>query len=198
SIPRDLFESEFFGHTKGSFTGAVRDRVGRFQLADGGTLFLDEVAEIPLDLQSKLLRVLQEGEFERVGEDRTRQVSVRVIAATNRNLFREVEAGRFRLDLYFRLSVFPLEVPPLRDRLEDIQILAANFFAQAAKRMHCPIPVLTRTNVEDLTHYTWPGNIRELQNVIDRAVILAGGGTLRFNLQEANNPVSAGLKPTTS
>jgi len=198
SIPHDLFESEFFGHAKGSFTGALRDRVGRFQLADGGTLFLDEVAEIPLDLQSKLLRVLQEGEFERVGEDRTRQVSVRVIAATNRNLLREVEAGRFRQDLYFRLSVFPLKVPPLRDRLEDIPILAANFFAQAAKRMHRPIPVLTRTNVEDLTHYTWPGNIRELQNVIERAVILAGGGTLRFNLQEANNPVSAGLKPTTS
>jgi transcriptional regulator with GAF, ATPase, and Fis domain len=197
SIPRDLFESEFFGHTKGSFTGALRDRVGRFQLADGGTLFLDEVAEIPLESQSKLLRVLQEGEFERVGEDRTRHVSVRVIAATNRNLEQEVEAGRFRRDLYFRLSVFPLKAPPLRDRLEDIPILAANFLAQAAKRMHCPIPVLTRSNVEDLTRYAWPGNIRELQNVIERAVILAGGGPLRFSLYESADPLAAGLKPTT-
>jgi transcriptional regulator with GAF, ATPase, and Fis domain len=198
SIPRDLFESEFFGPAKGSFTGALRDRVGRFQLADGGTLFLDEVAEIPLESQSKLLRVLQEGEFERVGEDSTRQVSVRVIAATNRNLEQEVEAGRFRRDLYFRLSVFPLKVPPLRDRLEDIPILAASFLAQAAKRMHCPIPVLTRNNVEDLTRYPWPGNIRELQNVVERALILAGRGTLRFSLHESADPVSAGLKPTVS
>jgi transcriptional regulator with GAF, ATPase, and Fis domain len=198
SIPRDLFESEFFGHTKGSFTGAVRDRVGRFQLADGGTLFLDEVAEIPLELQSKLLRVLQEGEFERVGEDHTRQVSVRVIAATNRNLEQEVEAGRFRRDLYYRLSVFPLKVPPLRDRLEDIPILAASFLAQAAKRIHCPaVPLLTRDNVEDLKRYAWPGNIRELQNVIERAVILARGGPLHFALHESADTAAAGTKPTT-
>jgi transcriptional regulator with GAF, ATPase, and Fis domain len=196
SIPRDLFESEFFGHAKGSFTGAVRDRVGRFQLADGGTLFLDEVAEIPLELQSKLLRVLQEGEFERVGEDRTRQVSVRVIAATNRDLKQEVEAGRFRRDLYFRLNVFPLKVPPLRDRLEDIPILAASFLVQAAKRMHCPLPALTRNNVEDLTRYAWPGNIRELQNVIERALILARDGPLRFSLHESADPLAAaGPKP---
>ena len=198
SIPRDLFESEFFGHTKGSFTGALRDRVGRFQLADGGTLFLDEVAEIPLESQSKLLRVLQEGEFERVGEDRTRQVSVRVIAATNRNLEQEVEAGRFRRDLYFRLSVFPLKVPPLRDRLQDIPILAASFLAQTAKRMHCPVPVLTQSNVEDLTRYAWPGNIRELQNVMERATILAAGGPLRFALQESADPVPAERKATTT
>lgn len=197
SVPRDLFESEFFGHTKGSFTGALRDRIGRFQLADGGTLFLDEVAEIPVELQSKLLRVLQEGEFERVGEDHTRHVSVRLIAATNRNLEQEVEDGRFRRDLYFRLSVFPFRVPPLRERLEDIPILAASFLAQAAKRMHCPSPVLTRNNVEDLTRYAWPGNIRELQNVIERAVILAAGGPLRFSLQESTGPVATGLKPTT-
>jgi len=197
SIPRDLFESEFFGHTKGSFTGAVRDRIGRFQLADGGTLFLDEVAEIPIELQSKLLRVLQEGEFERVGEDHTRHVSVRVIAATNRNLEQEVEAGRFRQDLYYRLSVFPLKVPPLRERLEDIPILAASFLEQAAKRIHCPVPVLTRSNVDDLTRYAWPGNIRELQNVIERAVILTGGGTLRFSLRESTDTVVAGLKPKT-
>src|SRR5439155_2457444 len=197
SIPRDLFESEFFGHAKGSFTGAVRDRIGRFQLADGGTLFLDEVAEIPIELQSKLLRVLQEGEFERVGEDHTRHVSVRVIAATNRNLEQEVEAGRFRQDLYYRLSVFPLKVPPLRERLEDIPILASSFLEQAAKRIHCPVPVLTRNNVEDLTRYAWPGNIRELQNVIERAVILTGGGTLRFSLRESTDTVVAGLKPKT-
>jgi transcriptional regulator with GAF, ATPase, and Fis domain len=196
SIPRDLFESEFFGHAKGSFTGALRDRVGRFELADGGTLFLDEVAEIPLESQSKLLRVLQEGEFERVGEDRTRHVSVRVIAATNRNLEQEVEAGRFRRDLYFRLSVFPLQVPPLRDRLADIPILAATFVAHAAKRMHCPLPVLTRNNIEDLTQYAWPGNVRELQNVIERAVILAGGGPIRFSLHDSGDP-QAGPKLAT-
>ncbi len=191
SIPRDLFESEFFGHTKGSFTGAVRDRVGRFQLADGGTLFLDEVAEIPFELQSKLLRVLQEGEFERVGDDRTRHVNVRIIAATNRNLEQEVEAGRFRRDLYFRLSVFPLKAPPLRERLDDIPILATRFLAQAARRMHCPAATLTQSNVEDLVRYSWPGNIRELQNVIERAVILARGGALRFSLHEPTDQTPA-------
>jgi transcriptional regulator with GAF, ATPase, and Fis domain len=195
SVPRDLFESEFFGHAKGSFTGALRDRVGRFQLADGGTLFLDEVAEIPVELQSKLLRVLQEGEFERIGEDHTRRVSVRVIAATNRDLKQEVNAGRFRHDLYFRLGVFPLKVPPLRDRLEDIPILAASFLEQAAKRMHCPVPVLTRRHVEDLTRYDWPGNVRELQNVIERAVILARGGPLRFSLHESADTASAAPQP---
>jgi transcriptional regulator with GAF, ATPase, and Fis domain len=141
--------------------------------------------------------VLQEGEFERVGEDHTRQVSVRVIAATNRDLEQEVEAGRFRRDLYFRLGVFPLKVPPLRERLEDIPLLAASFLEQAAKRIHCPVPVLTRSNVDDLTRYAWPGNIRELQNVIERAVILAGGGPLRFSLRESNDTVGAALKPTT-
>jgi transcriptional regulator with GAF, ATPase, and Fis domain len=188
SIPRELFESEFFGHVKGSFTGALRDRVGRFQLADAGTLFLDEVAEIPVELQSKLLRVLQEGEFERVGEDRTHQISVRVIAATNRNLEQEVKAGRFRQDLYFRLSVFPLKVPPLRNRLEDVPILAASFLEQAAKRMHCSATFLTRENVQELTSYDWPGNVRELQNVIERAVILSRGGPLRFDLDESARP----------
>src|SRR6185369_3660846 len=193
SIPRELFESEFFGHARGSFTSAVRDRVGRFQLADGGTLFLDEVAEIPLELQSKLLRVLQEGEFERVGEDRTRHVSVRVLAATNRNLEQEVEVGRFRRDLYFRLSVFPLKVPPLRERLEDIPILATSFLEQNAKRMHTSTPILTPKNLQELTRYSWPGNVRELQNVIERAVILARGGPLHFSLCETAN--SETLKP---
>lgn len=142
-------------------------------------------------MQSKLLRVLQEGEFERVGEDRTRQVSVRVIAATNRNLEQEVEAGRFRRDLYFRLSVFPLKVPPLRDRLEDIPILAASFLEQTARRMHCSTPVLTHENVQELMRYGWPGNVRELQNVVERAVILASCGPLRFGLRESASPVVA-------
>jgi transcriptional regulator with GAF, ATPase, and Fis domain len=185
SIPHQLFESEFFGHAKGAFTGALHDRVGRFQVADEGTLFLDEIAEIPMLLQGKLLRVLQEGEFERLGEDRTRRVDVRIIAATNRNLRQEVEAGRFRKDLYFRLSVFPLETPTLRSRREDIPVLAAHFLRQVATRSNVSLPRLTRTNVQALTDYSWPGNIRELQNVIERAVILSKGGALHFELQES-------------
>ncbi len=185
SIPHELFESEFFGHAKGAFTGALRDRAGRFQVADKGTLFLDEIGEIPMLLQGKLLRVLQEGEFERVGEERTRRVDVRIIAATNRNLSNEVTAGRFRQDLYFRLSVFPLETPTLRSRREDIPVLAAHFLKQAAIRGNYPLPPLTRTNVQALMDYSWPGNIRELQNVIERAVILSKGGPLHFQLQES-------------
>lgn len=181
SIPQELFESEFFGHVKGAFTGAIRDRVGRFQLADGGTLFLDEVGEIPLWLQSKLLRVLQEGEFERVGEERTRRVDVRIIAATNRDLRREVDQGRFRPDLYYRLSVFPLEVPPLRDRREDIPILAAHFINRSCSRLNCAETVLTDQIIRQLEDYDWPGNIRELQNVIERAVILSAGGPLKLD-----------------
>jgi transcriptional regulator with GAF, ATPase, and Fis domain len=193
SVPRELFESEFFGHVKGAFTGAVRDRVGRFQLADGGTLFLDEVGEIPLALQSKLLRVLQEGEFERVGEDRTRRVNVRMIAATNHRLEQEVAANRFRQDLYFRLSVFPLEVPPLRERREDIPMLAAHFVAHIAARLHLPAPRLNEANVGELCRYTWPGNIRELQNVIERAVILSQGKPLHFDLRDPAGADVAGL-----
>ena len=190
SIPNELFESEFFGHVKGAFTGALRDRVGRFEVADGGTLFLDEVAEIPLSLQAKLLRVLQEGEFERVGEERTRRVDARVIAATNRDLSKEVAAKRFREDLYFRLSVFPLETPPLRSRREDIPMLANHFLKHAGTRFNLATPLLTQLNRKELMAYSWPGNIRELQNVIERAVILARGGPLRFNLEEhvANSP----------
>ena len=182
SIPRDLFESEFFGHVKGAFTGAIRDRVGRFELADGGTLFLDEVSEIPPELQSKLLRVLQEGEFERVGDEATRQVNVRVIAATNRDLLNEVKAGRFRLDLFYRIGVFPLEVPPLRDRREDIPTLAARFVEQVSSRSNLPRPRLSCRDVATLQRYDWPGNVRELQNVIERAVILARGGLLKIDL----------------
>ena len=190
SIPCELFESEFFGHVKGAFTGALRDRMGRFELADGGSLFLDEIAEIPLDLQSKLLRVLQEGEFERVGEERTRPVNVRVIAATNRDLKQEMDAGRFRSDLYFRLIVFPIHTPPLRERLEDVIILAADLLEQAAKRLNLAVPRLTAENIRELCSYDWPGNVRELQNVLERALIVAGGGRLRFAL---GNPAAAKL-----
>ncbi len=181
SVPRELFESEFFGHVKGSFTGAVRDRAGRFQLADGGTLFLDEIGEIPLELQSKLLRVLQEGEYERVGEEHTRKTNVRVIAATNRDLPREMAAGRFREDLYYRLNVFPLTVPPLRERQADIPFLAEHFLRRAQQRIVGTSAKLTRANVEQLRQYDWPGNIRELQNVIERAVILSQGGALQLD-----------------
>lgn len=182
SIPKDLFESEFFGHVRGAFTSAVKDRIGRFELANHGTLFLDEVGEIPLELQGKLLRVLQEGQFERVGDERTRSVDVRIIAATNRDLLAEAKAGRFRLDLYYRLSVFPIDVPPLRDRKEDLPALVAHFFRDAARRLGVEPPRLTKAHLRELESYDWPGNVRELQNVIERAVILARGGRLRFDL----------------
>ena len=183
SIPKELFESEFFGHVRGAFTGAIKDRVGRFELADSGTLLLDEVGEIPLDLQSKLLRVLQEGQFERVGDERTRTVNVRLIAATNRDLLAEAKAGRFRLDLYYRLSVFPIEVPALRERLEDVGELAEHFIKQAARRLGVPRPQFTKL-ARELQNYDWPGNVRELQNVIERSVILARGwdGALQLDL----------------
>lgn len=195
SIPRELFESEFFGHTRGSFTGAVRDRVGRFQLADGGTLFLDEVGEIPLELQSKLLRVLQEGEFERVGDEATRRVNVRVVAATNRDLRQEAEEGRFRLDLFYRLGVFPIEVPPLRDRREDIAELAAYFVRQACARFHVPEPRLIERELDRARQYNWPGNVRELQNVVERAVILAQDGVLTFDLPRAKTAAAGASSP---
>jgi transcriptional regulator with GAF, ATPase, and Fis domain len=167
---------------RGAFTGAIKDRTGRFELANGGTLFLDEIGEIPLELQGKLLRVLQEGQFERVGDERTRRVDVRIIAATNRNLHEEAKAGRFRLDLYYRLSVFPIELPPLRERLDDIPQLAAHFVRQAARRIGVPAPRLTKADVQQLQRYDWPGNIRELQNAIERAVILSQGRRLAFDL----------------
>jgi len=182
SIPRELYESEFFGHVQGAFTGAVSDRAGRFELADGGTLFLDEVGEIPLALQSKLLRVLQEGEFERVGDERTHRADVRIIAATNRDLKKEIEVGRFREDLYYRLNVFPLEIAPLRQRKEDIAVLAAHFVDLSARKLNRTRPRLTQANILGLQRYDWPGNIRELQNVIERSVITASNGRLRFDL----------------
>ncbi|MEK9629248.1 MAG: sigma 54-interacting transcriptional regulator [Nitrospinota bacterium] len=187
SIPKELYESEFFGHIKGAFTGAIKDRAGRFQLADGGTLFLDEIGEIPLDLQSKLLRILQEGTFERIGDEKTLHANVRIIAATNRSLKEDVEAKSFRQDLYYRLNVFPIEVPPLRDRKEDIPVLAANFVEREAKKINISPPKLTKGNIAELQGYDWPGNIRELQNVIERAIITSRLGKLHFNLSSAKN-----------
>jgi formate hydrogenlyase transcriptional activator len=182
AVPRELFESEFFGHVRGAFTGAISDRVGRFELADGGTLFLDEVGEIPLELQSKLLRVLQEQQLERVGENRTRQVDVRVIAATNRDLRKEVHAGRFREDLYFRLNVFPIESAPLRQRPEDIPALAQHFLSSACRKLNRPQPSLRLADIQCLQAYSWPGNIRELENLIERAVIISPGTRLQLDL----------------
>ena len=195
SIPKELFESEFFGHVKGAFTGAHRDRIGRFQLADGGTIFLDEVSEIPLELQGKLLRVLQESEFERVGDDVTRSVDVRVIAATNRNLERHIVDGHFREDLFYRLSVFPIEVPPLRDRSDDVIQLAQDFLTKACKDFGREPMTLTRGQANKLRAYDWPGNVRELKNVIERAVILSRGNVLRL---EASLPEAATGGPDTA
>jgi len=182
SIPKELFESEFFGHVKGAFTGAHRDRVGRLQLADGGTVFLDEVGEIPLDLQGKLLRALQEREFERVGDERTIKVDVRVVAATNRDLEVEVQAGRFREDLYYRLGVFPILVPPLRDRREDIGPLAEHFLTRTCADLGRDPMNWSKQQVNQLMGHRWPGNIRELRNVIERAVILSSGGRARLDM----------------
>ena len=178
AIPAALIESEFFGHEKGAFTGATSRRVGRFTLADGGTIFLDEVGELPVDLQSKLLRVLQEGEFEPVGSGKTQKVNVRVVAATNRNLEAEIEAGNFREDLYFRLNVFPIEIPALRDRPGDILPISQRFVEQLCKKMGRPEITISDTAAEQLRGYHWPGNIRELQNVIERALIMSRPGYL--------------------
>lgn len=189
SVPKELYESEFFGHVKGAYTGAVKDRVGRFAASDGGTLFLDEVGEIPLELQSKLLRVLQEGQYERVGDDRTRTVDVRVVAATNRNLAQEVKAGRFREDLFYRLNVFPIDVPPLRKRAEDIPLLAEQFLARATLKLKRR-GRLSEANVAQLQRYDWPGNVRELQNAIERAVITAKRGVLDFHLPGSDREIT--------
>ena len=191
AIPREMFESEFFGHVRGAFTGAVRDRPGRFQIANGGTIFLDEIGDLPLELQPKLLRVLQEGEYERVGEDVTRKVDVRVIAATNQNLAEEVRAHRFREDLFYRLNVLPLALPPLRARTDDIPLLATHAIAEVSKRLRIPAPTLTQADAARLQQYEWPGNIRELENVIQRAVILSKGVRLRLDIALADLPATA-------
>ena len=184
TVPRELFESEFFGHVKGAYTGAISERRGRFELADGGTLFLDEIGELPIEMQSKLLGVLQEGRFERVGDARSREVDVRIVAATNRDLEAEIGAGRFRLDLYYRLSVFPVHVPPLRARRDDIPLLVEHMLAAALRRAGRGEQVLSDDQMSLLTAYDWPGNVRELQNIIECAVISAREGEpLRFDLR---------------
>jgi DNA-binding NtrC family response regulator len=188
AIPESLFEGELFGHARGAFTGALNDRAGRFEAAQGGTLMLDEISEVPLALQPKLLRVLQEKEMERLGETRTRQIDVRIVAATNRDLAVEVEAGRFRSDLFYRLNVFPIESPPLRDRREDIPLLAEHFIRQSARRLHREAPPLTEAALRQLMARDWLGNIRELENVIERAIILARDGQLRFEPAAAAAP----------
>jgi formate hydrogenlyase transcriptional activator len=184
AIPSGLLESELFGHEKGAFTGAIMRKAGRFEVADKGTLFLDEVGDIPLDVQSKLLRVLQEREFERLGSTRTQQVDVRVIAATHRDLKKMVEEGTFRSDLYYRLHVFPLVVPPLRDRRDDIPRIVHHYVEKYAKRMNRRIETIPARTMEVFANYSWPGNVRELQNFIERAVILSPGDTLRAPLEE--------------
>jgi formate hydrogenlyase transcriptional activator len=179
AVPEGLLESELFGHEKGAFTGAVAQRVGRFEAANRGTLFLDEIGDMPLNLQSKLLRVLQEQEFERLGSTRTVRVNVRVIAATNRDLLQLVEERTFRMDLFYRLNVFPITLPPLRHRSEDIPGLAEHFVRKAAARMQRPIRSIPPEAMQAMMDHSWPGNVRELQNLIERAVILSEDGVLR-------------------
>jgi formate hydrogenlyase transcriptional activator len=192
AIPSGLLESELFGHEKGAFTGAIMRKPGRFEVADKGTLFLDEVGDIPLDLQAKLLRVLQEHEFERLGSTRTQQVDVRVIAATHCDLKQMVEEGTFRSDLYYRLHVFPLTVPPLRDRREDIPLIVRHFVDRYATRMNRHIETIPARTMEALHDYAWPGNVRELQNFIERSVILSPGSSLRAPLEELKQQTSQG------
>jgi len=181
AIPAGLVESELFGHVKGAFTSASERRIGRFELANNGTLFLDEVGELPLETQVKLLRVLQEQEFEPVGSNRTIKVNVRIIAATNRNLEKAVQSGGFRSDLYYRLNVIPLRVPALRDRRSDIPQIVMAFLEQSANRMGKSIQTISQETMRLLVEYSWPGNIRELQNVIERGVVLSGGSILRLS-----------------
>jgi transcriptional regulator with GAF, ATPase, and Fis domain len=199
SLPTGLVESELFGHEKGAFTGAVARRVGRFELADGGTLFLDEIGELPLETQAKLLRVLQEQEFERVGGTSPRKVDVRIIAATNRGLKKAIQDKTFREDLFYRLNVFPILLPPLRERTEDIRLLAQYLLDKSAARIGRRMDRIDPGTLHRLKQYRWPGNIRELENVIERAAILATGPTLRVEPdvlgQSAAEPVT---KPSAS
>ena len=173
AIPQGLVESELFGHERGAFTGALQRRIGRFEMANKGTLFMDEVGELPTDIQVKLLRVLQEQEFERVGSGHSQQVDVRLVAATNRDLEDEVSAGRFRRDLFYRLNVFPVRIPPLRERASDIPLLVKHFLAQLQRKLAKPLQGVTEDSMRRLQAYPWPGNIRELQNVLERACVMA-------------------------
>jgi transcriptional regulator with GAF, ATPase, and Fis domain len=201
AIPLDLLESELFGHEKGAFTGAIAQKIGRFELADKGTLFLDEVGDIPQALQPKLLRVLQEQEFERLGSTRTHQVDVRLVAATNRDLMEMVKRSEFRTDLYYRLNVFPILLPPLRARLEDIPALVAHFVEICGRRMGKQIEHIPPETMSALSSYSWPGNIRELQNLIERAVILSNEGVLPnpllTMLAAGTKEVTLSAQPTT-
>jgi formate hydrogenlyase transcriptional activator len=187
AIPATLLESELFGHEKGAFTGAIAQKIGRFELAHQGTLFLDEIGEIPIELQPKLLRVLQEQEFERLGSNRTVRVDVRIVAATNRNLRQMADAGTFRSDLYYRLNVFPLTVPALRERREDISLLIRFFAQKYAKKMNRSIEEIPSEALDELTKYSWPGNIRELQNLVERSVILSPGPLLQIAIPAARS-----------
>jgi transcriptional regulator with GAF, ATPase, and Fis domain/truncated hemoglobin YjbI len=187
AVPRELFESEFFGHAQGAFTGASKARKGRFEMADGGTLFLDEVGDIPPELQGKLLRALQQMRFERLGEEHSRDVNVRVVAATNRPLVDDVEAGRFRSDLYYRISAFPISIPPLRDRRDDIPALVVALLGEIALLSGLPVPKESSRGLRMLTDYDWPGNVRELRNVLERAVIL-GRATNSLEIEQALAP----------
>jgi len=190
AIPAELFESEFFGHVKGAFSGAIADRLGRFELADGATIFLDEVGEIPIQLQGKLLRVLQEQQYERVGDSQTRTVDVRVISATNQNLKKQIKEHKFREDLYYRLNVFPIHSPALRDRSNDLPLLIHHFIERISLRINKPKPIISQAQMQLLTQYSWPGNIRELENIIERQLILAKGNKITFEQLIKTNDLS--------
>src|SRR5208282_1608107 len=192
AIPSGLLESELFGHERGAFTGAITQKIGRVELADQGSLFLDEIGDIPLELQPKLLRVLQEREFERLGSTRTKKVDVRVVAATHRDLEEMILKKQFRSDLYYRLNVFPISIPPLRERPEDIPLLVGHFMEQASRRMNKMVDSIPSGTMEALTQYRWPGNIRELENVIERAVILSTGSVLQVPIRALHSRIAPG------
>jgi transcriptional regulator with GAF, ATPase, and Fis domain len=195
ALPSSLIESELFGHVKGSFTGAISNKIGRFQLADGGTLFLDEIGELDPDLQTKLLRVLQEGEFERIGSGETLHADVRIVAATNRDLKQAIEQGSFRSDLFYRLAVFPIEVPPLRDRRDDIPLLTWHFIAKKQGRLGKTIRKIPEEAMRALMDYSWPGNVRELENVIERAMILSTTDVLSLSELLKSIPRPTAISP---
>ena len=192
AIPSGLLESELFGHERGAFTGAITQKTGRLEVADQGSLFLDEIGDIPLELQPKLLRVLQEREFERLGSTRTKKVDVRVVAATHRDLEEMISKKEFRSDLYYRLNVFPISIPPLRERTDDIPLLVRHFVQEAAQRMNKTIDTIPPGTIEALSQYRWPGNIRELENVIERAVILTPSSTLHVPLRDLRSRITPG------